>query len=245
MMLTTEEKLMFEVMGAIYDSGIPVDLKGSMALKACLIEAGYSGDTRYTLGIDANWRSSAPPPVERMTESLQKAIDRLGFDLNVSLYRMYGESRSAGFDIADRATGEIMFTMDVDVNQPKIPTRVYEVNGLRFCGVSPFYIIVDMISVISSDMVFQRIDDVIDLYYFSRVFEFGDAGFFHILQSSGKTLGNFDGFLRREDDLRQAYDNFRFTGNVTKPMFDEVYRGVKEYIYTILQNEKSRENRTQ
>ena len=41
MNITAEEKLMYDVMKAIYDSGIPVNFKGSMALKACLMEAGY------------------------------------------------------------------------------------------------------------------------------------------------------------------------------------------------------------
>lgn len=41
MNITAEEKLMYEVMRAIYDSGIPISFKGSMVLKACLVEAGY------------------------------------------------------------------------------------------------------------------------------------------------------------------------------------------------------------
>lgn len=36
MKLTTEEKMMYEVMKAIFDSGIPISFKGSMVLKACL-----------------------------------------------------------------------------------------------------------------------------------------------------------------------------------------------------------------
>jgi len=52
--ITTAEKLMFKVMKAIFDSGIPVSFKGSMVLKACLIEAGYDEKTRHTVDIDAN-----------------------------------------------------------------------------------------------------------------------------------------------------------------------------------------------
>ena len=48
MNITKEEKLMYEVMKAIYDSGIPISFKGSMVLKACLVEAGYYEDTRHT-----------------------------------------------------------------------------------------------------------------------------------------------------------------------------------------------------
>lgn len=41
MQITAEEKLMYSAMKAIYDSNIPVDFKGSMVLKACLLEAGF------------------------------------------------------------------------------------------------------------------------------------------------------------------------------------------------------------
>ena len=40
MAITVVEKLMYQVMKAIFDSGIPVSFKGSMVLKACLLEAG-------------------------------------------------------------------------------------------------------------------------------------------------------------------------------------------------------------
>ncbi len=98
MNITAEEKLMYEVMRSVYDSGIPISFKGSMVLKACLMEAGYSDDTRHTVDIDANWNSDTPPSADQMVESLQKALDKSGINLCVSLYRMYGEKRSAGFE---------------------------------------------------------------------------------------------------------------------------------------------------
>ena len=55
MHITAEEKLMYQIMKAIYESGIPINFKGSMVLKACLMEAGYVEDTRHTVDIDANW----------------------------------------------------------------------------------------------------------------------------------------------------------------------------------------------
>ena len=61
MNLTAEEKLMYRVMKAIFDSGIPISFKGSMVLKACLLEAGYTEETRHTVDIDANWNSDIPP----------------------------------------------------------------------------------------------------------------------------------------------------------------------------------------
>lgn len=172
MRITAEEKLMYTVMKAIYDSSIPINFKGSMVLKACLLEAGYAEETRHTVDIDANWFSDTPPTGEQMVESLQLAIQKSGIGLNVNLYRMYGEGRSAGFELADSSTGEILFTMDIDVNRPLPETKIYEVEGIKFCGVAPSQMIADKLSVISSDKVFRRIKDVVDLYYMSKVFDF-------------------------------------------------------------------------
>lgn len=57
MKLSAEEKMMYKVMKALYDCGIPVNFKGSMVLKACLMEAGFTEDTRHTVDIDGNWYS--------------------------------------------------------------------------------------------------------------------------------------------------------------------------------------------
>ncbi len=76
MKLTAEEKLMYKVMKAIYESGIPLDFKGSMVLKACLHEAGFEDDVRHTVDIDGNWHFETPPTREQMTESLQKTLDK-------------------------------------------------------------------------------------------------------------------------------------------------------------------------
>ena len=170
MNISAEEKLMYAVMKAIYDSGIPMNFKGSMVLKACLLEAGYTEETRHTVDIDANWYSDTAPSAEQMVKSLQKALRNCGIDLNVSLYRMYGDGRSAGLELSDASTGDILFTMDVDVNRPASKTKIYEVNGVRFCGVAPSQMIADKISAISTDKVLRRIKDVVDLYYISKVF---------------------------------------------------------------------------
>ena len=109
-----------------------------MVLKACLIEAGYNEEIRHTVDIDANWYSDSSPTADQMTDSLQNALKRAGIDLGVSLYRMYGEGRSAGFELSERETGDVLFTMDVDVNRPAVQTRIYEISGFRFRGVSVF-----------------------------------------------------------------------------------------------------------
>lgn len=241
MNLTAEEKLMYAVMKAIYDSGIPVNFKGSMVLKACLLEAGYTDETRHTVDIDANWFSATPPTGPQMVESLEKAIQNSGLNLKVSIYRMYGEGRSAGFELVDKDTDEVLFTMDMDVNRPIPPTKIYEIEGVRFCGVSPSQMIADKLSAISTEKVFRRIKDVVDLYYISKVFPFRTDEILYTLEINGRTLDSFSGFLHRKDELKHSYEKFRFTGDVRKPSFEEVYHAVKVYIKDVLPREKHRE----
>lgn len=238
MNLTAEEKLMYEVMEAIYDSGIPISFKGSMVLKACLMDVGYHEETRHTVDIDANWNSDVPPIADQMVESLQSAVNKNDIDLEVSLYRMYGDRRSAGFELSDKTTGEILFSMDIDVNRPVAPTKIYEVSGLRFRGVTPLQMIADKISVISTDKVFRRIKDVVDMYYISNVFGFNADDIIQTLKNSNRTLDTFHGFLYRTGELRHSYDKFRFEGGVNKPPFEEVYLTVKTYIGDVLPEEK-------
>ena len=234
MKISKEEKLMYEVMKAIYDSGIPVSFKGSMVLKACLLEAGYCDDTRHTVDIDANWNFDLAPTTEQIVKSLQKAIDKANINLCVRSFRQYKEGRSAGLELLTKNTNEALFTMDIDVNRPMPLTKVYEVEGLRFKGSTPNQIIADKISAISSNKVFSRIKDVIDLYYLSKVFDFNKQQIIDILNKNERILGNFEGFLVQKDDLKHSYDKFRFIGNVNKPTFEEVYESVREYIVDII-----------
>ena len=204
MNVSAEERIMYSVMKAVYDSGIPISFKGSMVLKACLFEAGFLDETRHTVDIDANWNTDTPPTAEQMVESLQRAINRGGMDYEVRLYRMYGEKRSAGFELVDRNTDEILFTMDVDVNRPIAPTQIYEVDGICFRGVSPLQMIADKVAVVSTDKVFRRIKDVVDLYYISKVFEFDVQNIYSTLKCSERTMGDFQGFLQAASTSRHS-----------------------------------------
>lgn len=152
---------------------------------------------------------------------------------------MYGEKRSAGFEFIERSGDEILFTMDIDVNKPVPPTKIYEIEGLCVCGVSPSQMIADKIAAISSDKVFRRIKDVVDLYYISKVFEFNRIDVMRTLKNSERTLGDFQGFLRNVEDLRYSYEKFRFAGGVNKPAFEEVYHSVKAFLKDILPKQEN------
>lgn len=194
--ISDEEKTMYAVMQTIFESGIPISFKGSMVMKAFLIEAGYQGGVRHTKDIDGNWNTGYPPTSRQVADSIQRVLDESGMkDLQVRLFREYGEKRSVGI----------------------------EVGGIRFCGVVPMQMIADKVASISSDRVFRRIKDVVDLYYLSQVVLPDREYLDRTLNENGRKLGTFDGFFRRKSDVRHAYEKFRFEGGVEKPDFEEVY----------------------
>lgn len=100
----------------------------------------------------------------------------------------------------------------------------------------------DKVAVVSTDKVFRRIKDVVDLYYFSKVFEFDVNDIRQTLRNSERTLEDFNGFLHKTEELQHSYEKFRFAGEMNKPDFDEVYRIVKAYIKGVLPKEKKREH---
>ena len=155
MLLSEQEKLMYMVMKAIYDSGIPIEFKGAMVLKACLLEAGFSGEIRHTADIDANWCLNEELSSEQMTMTLQDALTKSGIMLDIKMYRMYGPGRSAGFDLIDQQSREILFSLDVDINRPVSSSKIYEISGIRFRGVSQSQMMADKISAISSGVSIQ------------------------------------------------------------------------------------------
>lgn len=101
--------------------------------------------------------------------------------------------------------------------------------------------IADKMSVISTDKVFRRVNDVIDIYYFSKVFDFDKDKIFRVIENSGRSLDHFHGFLHRVEDLRHAYEKFNFVGGVYKPPFNDVYREVKSYLKNMLPKERHRD----
>ena len=88
----------------------------------------------------------------------------------------------------------------------------------------------DKLSVISGDKVFRRVKDLIDLYYAAQVYTPDWQKVLQAVKDSGRTLGSFEDFLNKPDELRHAYNKFRFDGDVSKPAFEDDYQTVREYI---------------
>ncbi len=128
--------------------------------------------------------------------------------------------------------------MDIDVNKIACKTKIYSIENISFCGVTPIQIITDKILVLSSDKIFRRIKDLVDLYYISKVFTLDKSEILKTLKNNDRELNDFDAFLNRKEELLHAYDKFRYRGNEDKIPFEEIYSKVKTYIESLLPKRK-------
>ena len=229
---------MYRVMAALSSGDVPVDFKGAMVLHAFLYENGFSETAvRPTRDIDANWLSDTPPSMNEIVSAFQQVLDQKHIPLTVKYYRAYGDGKSAGLDFCSQDTGNTIFTMDMDINRPEAGIRYYNVESFRFRGVVVEQILADKISAISTDKVFRRLKDVIDLYYLSQCFTIDPEKVMAVMSQTGRRAAGFDGFLNHVDELEHAYEKFRFAGGSEKPMFSNVYGKVKAYISDFLPHE--------
>lgn len=227
--LHANETLMYQIMTAIYKSGIPIDYKGSMVLRAFLSDADFEA-MRHTRDMDANWISEKEPTPAQMTSSIQRAMDRAGLDVTVKQFREHGEGKSAGFEFYFPGQSKAAAYMDMDVNRPSYMSCVYEIGEFVFRGAVVEQMIADKLGALSGDKIFRRSKDLLDMYYISKVCELDVAKVNDALDKMGRELGTFDGLVNRVDELRHAYDRFKVDEDVEKPDFDTAFGAVIKYI---------------
>lgn len=58
--MTKQEEIMYEIIGAITDTDLPIVFKGCLVLKLLLKENGFEEIERMTRDIDASWIETAP-----------------------------------------------------------------------------------------------------------------------------------------------------------------------------------------
>ena len=58
--MTKQEEIMYEIIGAITDTDLPIVFKGGLVLKLLLKEIGFEEIERMTRDIDASWIGTAP-----------------------------------------------------------------------------------------------------------------------------------------------------------------------------------------
>ena len=112
--MTEQEKLMYEILGQITTSDIPIVFKGGLITKLILNESGLSSVQRTTKDIDANWIGQ-PPSMDYLVDSLNNSFGDLQRCYKAVASRQYGEKQSAGISVIDKNTGRKFITMDIDI----------------------------------------------------------------------------------------------------------------------------------
>ena len=132
--LSAQEKRMYEVMGAIANSDVPVIYKGALITKLILQENQFDDFVRETRDIDASWAGANPPPMELLTDMLNRAL--AGLNLKAVAVREHGEKMSASYDIFDMSDDELSMTIDIDMRSA-VDSRTYQFGNVTFQGVTP------------------------------------------------------------------------------------------------------------
>jgi hypothetical protein len=215
--LTDSEKLMYDVMVAIANGNVPVVYKGAMITKLILQEHHFDDFVRETQDVDASWAGSKPPTMEQLTEMLNLALSGIG--LTAVVKREYDEKTSAGFKIVD-SDNDAKLSIDIDM-RASIDSRTYQYGNTTFRGVTPDSVIADKVSVVSSDKIFRRAKDLIDIYALSHCVTVKTADIRALWEREHRVIGSFNAFLNRQGDLRHTYEKLRRVD--VKPEFDAIY----------------------
>jgi hypothetical protein len=215
--LTGSEKLMYDVIAALENGGVPVVYKGAMITKLILNENHFDDFARETQDIDASWAGASNPPMEQLADMLNRAVAKL--ELAAIVKRAYGGQKSAGFIIVD-AGGNEKLSIDIDMRRA-IDSCTYQYGNVTFMGATPGNVIADKISAISTDKVFRRAKDLIDLYALAHCVTIKTADIRAIWERESRAIESFDAFRNRLDDLKHAYKMLRRL--TAKPDFDKLY----------------------
>lgn len=223
-----EEEFLYNLMIKMYELRAPIVFKGAMILKAVQrVYGNPTGLVRETHDIDGDWIGDTPS-MEDLASILQRAVDEIKTTCKVTVkqVREYGENKSAGFDFVEDG-GEILTSMDLSVKKNKY-YRIYEVDGVAFCGQTIEKILVDKIYVCSTRKIFRRIKDVIDLYILSYSWKGSYRSLLNLSKDADRAFENFEKFTENFSDLEHAYK--KYSNSASGGDFKEVYKRVFAFL---------------
>ncbi|MCL2053172.1 MAG: nucleotidyl transferase AbiEii/AbiGii toxin family protein [Oscillospiraceae bacterium] len=217
--MTDREKFMCLVMAKISEHNLPIVFKGALISKLVLQENSFNSIDRETQDIDANWISQ-PPSMDYLVNIINKSLGDFQNQYYAVAVRNYGEQKSAGLVVKERASNEQLFFIDISM-KPVIGSRIYYYGNMSIKGVLPNDILSDKISVLASDKIFRRVKDFVDVYALSHCVEIKTADILDACRVKGREMGSFNALYTRRADLEHAYN--KLVGVKNKPDFNEIY----------------------
>lgn len=225
--MTEKEKLKYDILSKISGIDAPIVFKGALITKLILEEHGYKEIQRMTKDIDANWVGN-PPSMSYLSGTIREALGELNDKFNVEESREYGEGRSAGLTIRDKATGDKVISMDIDIKSSS-EERVYYYGEASIKGVLANDILADKICTMSSDAVFKhRAKDMIDVYALTHCVKVDVKEIFDACNKSNRNIQSFESFFNRKEDVEHAYNKLK--GIQGKPDFSTVYGYLSKFV---------------
>ncbi|MBQ8515041.1 MAG: nucleotidyl transferase AbiEii/AbiGii toxin family protein [Ruminococcus sp.] len=225
--MTEKEKLMYDILARISGVDAPIVFKGALITKMILAEHGFTDVQRMTKDIDANWIGT-PPTMSDLAGTIYQALGDLKNQFSVEATREYGEGKSAGLTLRDKATGDKVISMDIDI-KPSAGNRIYYFGEASIKGVLPSEILADKISSMSSDAVYKhRAKDIVDVYSLSHCVQVNIKDVCDACERANREIQSFDAFYNRRSDIEHAYNKLK--GIEGKPEFAQVYTYLSKFI---------------
>ncbi|MCL2020303.1 MAG: nucleotidyl transferase AbiEii/AbiGii toxin family protein [Oscillospiraceae bacterium] len=224
--MTPREQLMYKIIGKLSEMDAPIVFKGALITKLVLSENSYTALERMTIDIDGDW-VDVPPTMDYLIETINKSLSGLQEELYAAASREYEDVQTAGINIIDKNTNDVLITMDIGI-RPIIGSRIYYYGEAEIKGVLPDEILADKITVLSSRMIFRRAKDIIDVFALSHCVKIDMAEILGICEKSGNEIKSFDEFLSRKADIEHAYNKLR--GVEGKPDFEVVYSHLSKFL---------------
>jgi hypothetical protein len=121
--------------------------------------------------------------------------------------------------------------------KPVIGDRLYHFGKAAIRGVLPDAVLCDKISVLSSERIFRRAKDVLDVYALAHCLEVRTVNIYTAIEKAERALGSFELFLARRADLEHAYQKMR--GIMGKPDFDSVYLYLGKFLEPFITQDRA------
>lgn len=228
------EQLMMKVIEELSLLKAPIVFKGAMILKFLLAENNPTLVNRDTRDIDGDW-TSINTSMQELEHILSEAVRRADPTLSVRPFRNFAHNRAAGFDIVDGDSYRL-FGVDLNISQnynAQEYTICHEGKRIAFHGVSLSKMLADKICAMSSQKIFRRAKDLIDVYILSYAAQFNFLDIIQIQRQYHQELGDFKCFRERKSDLQHAYEKLRGVKN--KPDFMVLYDRLQTFLAPFLE----------
>ena len=169
-----------------------------------------------------------------LVDTVNQSLGNLQNKYYAAVKREYGERKSAGINIIEKTTDILITEIDISI-KPITGSKIYYYGEMSIKGVLANEILADKISVLSSNYIFRRMKDMVDVYALTHCVEVQTGEIFDIYDKTKRELQPFDAFLNRAPELEHAYN--KLSGVEGKPDFEIIYSYLNKFLIPFIQKD--------